>query len=55
MHVLIQRGGDPSWSEQVASSLSVIGPPRVAFVLVNVLAWVVVAALLHARRIHLRP
>jgi heparan-alpha-glucosaminide N-acetyltransferase len=54
LHVLEDRGGERSWAEQLAHSIAVAGSPRLSFVVAMVLLWVVVAAVLHRRRIYIR-
>jgi predicted acyltransferase len=54
LHVLLTRGGDPSWAQDVARSLEVTGYPRAGFIVTMVALWVVVAAALHRRRIYIR-
>jgi heparan-alpha-glucosaminide N-acetyltransferase len=55
MDVLLTHGGDPSWAHALAGSVAVAGRPRVGLVVLMVLGWAVVAAVLHRRRIYLRP
>lgn len=55
MFFLISRGGEESWAEQTAEAVDFVGYPRVSLVVAMVLAWAVVAAILHKRRIYLRP
>jgi predicted acyltransferase len=54
LHVLDTRGGDPSWAEVIARSLEPTGYPRAGFIAAMVALWVVVAAVLHRRRIYIR-
>jgi heparan-alpha-glucosaminide N-acetyltransferase len=54
LHVLEDRGGERSWAEQLAHSIAVAGSPRLSFIVAMVLLWVVVAAVLHRRRIYIR-
>jgi predicted acyltransferase len=54
LHVLLTRGGDSSWAEDFARSLEVTGYPRAGFIVAMVALWVVVAAVLHRRRIYIR-
>jgi heparan-alpha-glucosaminide N-acetyltransferase len=55
MLVLLSRGGDPSWAYDVAGAVEVGGMPRASLVVAMVLGWAALAALLHSRRIYLRP
>jgi predicted acyltransferase len=53
--ILLMHGGTPSWAEQAAERVDFIGYPRASFVIANVIVWLVIAAVLHRRRIYLRP
>ncbi len=53
--ILLQRGGPTSWAVQAAERVDFLGDPRLSFVLVNVAVWLVIASLLHRRKIYLRP
>ena len=55
LHLLHDRGGETSWAEQLATRVGWIVNERVGFVVVMALAWVTVTAVLHRRRIYLRP
>lgn len=55
MLLLQQHGGDDPWANRVAEAVDVIGHPRASLIIVMVLAWAAVAAILHRRRIYLRP
>jgi heparan-alpha-glucosaminide N-acetyltransferase len=54
LHVLEDRGGERTWAEQVAQAIAVGDSPRLSFIVAMVLLWVVVAAVLHRRRIYIR-
>lgn len=54
LHVLETRGGESSWAEQLARTIALAGYPRASFIAAMVAPWVVVAALLHRRRIYIR-
>ena len=53
--VLLTHGGDLSWALRVAGAVDVIGHPRASLVVTMVLGWAILAAILHRRRIYLRP
>jgi predicted acyltransferase len=53
--VLLARGGEPSWAQEVALAVDVVGHPRASFVVAMLVAWGGLAALLHRRGIYLRP
>ena len=53
--VLLDRGGDPSWANEAARAVDVVGYPRASFLLAMLVLWGGLAALLHWRRIYLRP
>lgn len=53
--VLLTRGGDPSWALRMAGAVDVVGHPRASLVVTMVLGWAILAAILHQRRIYLRP
>lgn len=53
--LLVLRGGDPSFAEQLAASMNVLGHPRATFVAANIALWAAIAAVLHRRGIYLRP
>jgi heparan-alpha-glucosaminide N-acetyltransferase len=55
MHVLLDNGGEVSWAQRLSDSLDVIGNEALSFMLFMMAAWVAVTALLHRRRIYLRP
>ena len=55
LHLLHDHGGETSWADQLATRVDWIVNERVGFVVVMVLAWVAVTAVLHRRRIYLRP
>ena len=54
LHVLDTRGGETSWADELARSLEPTGYPRASFIVAMVALWVVVAAVLHRRRIYIR-
>ncbi len=53
--VLLGHGGEPSWAHDAARAVDVVGHPRASFVGAMLLLWGGLAALLHRRRIYLRP
>lgn len=55
MILLLRYGGETSYAERVADTAEVGGMPRASFVVVMVLGWAALAAVLHRRRIYLRP
>ena len=55
MLTLLMNGGSSSWAEEVARAVDVVGHPRLSFVVAMLLGWGALAAVLHRRRIYLRP
>lgn len=54
--VLLYTGGDPSNAEQLSHRVDVLGNhPQITFVIVMLVLWAGLAAVLHRRRIYLRP
>lgn len=54
LHVLLTPRGDSSWADDLARSLEGTGYPRAGFIVAMVALWVLVAAVLHRRRIYIR-
>lgn len=52
---LLLRHGEPTWAEQIASAIDVLGQHQVSFVLVTVVVWWALAAVLHRFRIYVKP
>lgn len=50
--VLSRTGGTPSWAQRIAEAVSFDADPRIAFVVLWLAAWWVLALLLHRRRIY---
>ncbi len=55
MILLLRYGGETSYAERIAGLVEVGGMPRASFVVAMVLGWAALAAVLHRRRIYLRP
>jgi heparan-alpha-glucosaminide N-acetyltransferase len=55
MHVLLDNGGEVSWGEQLSAKLDVIGNEALSFMLFMIFGWVAITAVLHKRKIYLRP
>lgn len=55
MHVLKDNGGEVTWAERLSGYLDVIGNEALSFMLFMLLAWTAITAVLHRRRIYLRP
>lgn len=55
MHVLLDNGGEQSWGEALSARLDVIGNEALSFLLFMILAWVAITAVLHRKKIYLRP
>jgi predicted acyltransferase len=53
--VLLDHGGDLSWAQEAARAVDVVGHPRASFLVAMLVLWGGLAALLHRRRIYLRP
>lgn len=53
--MLIRAGGEDSWARRIGEALSWLGGPQVAFVLVSLATWWVVAMVLHRHKIYVRP
>jgi predicted acyltransferase len=53
--IMLAHGGTPSWAVQATQKVDFLGQPRTSFVIVNVIVWIAIAAVLHRRRIYLRP
>lgn len=55
MLVLLMNGGSSSWAEEAARAVDVVGHPRLSFVVAMLIGWGGLAAVLHRRRVYLRP
>ncbi|OLT20814.1 hypothetical protein BJF81_15860 [Ornithinimicrobium sp. CNJ-824] len=53
--LLLRYGGEVPWAQQMGATLSFLGGPQVAFATVSLMLWWGLAALLHRRRIYIRP
>ena len=53
--LLLQHGGETSWAEQLARTIDIFGSPRLSFIVFMLGSWVLVTAVLHRRKIYLRP
>jgi predicted acyltransferase len=55
LHVLEDHGGEVTWAQTLSERVDVLGDPELSYMLFMVLLWVAVTAVLHQRRIYLRP
>jgi len=55
MFVLKRNGGETAWAEHVSGWVDIAGHERITFMLFMVAFWVAVTAVLHRRKIYLRP
>jgi predicted acyltransferase len=55
LHVLDDHGGEVTWAQTLSERVDVLGDPELSYMLFMVLLWVAVTAVLHQRRIYLRP
>ena len=53
--LLMRIGGEESWARRIGEALSFLGGPQVAFALTSLVLWWALAAVLHWRRIYIRP
>lgn len=53
--MLMRHGGEVSWAERMGETLSFGGDPQVAFALASLTLWWGLAAVLHRRRVYIRP
>jgi hypothetical protein len=55
MLVLTAHGGDRPWAVRAADAVDFVGYPRISLIVAMVLGWASIAAVLHSRRVYLRP